>query len=115
MNTKEKAVDLRAALKKMGYSSRQVSVRTEFFSGGSSINVKVKAPEVDFKAVEDLADTYKRVHRCEITGDILSGGNCYVEVYRCHTLETREVITEVKRPEAAPSPTREIITEVKHA
>jgi hypothetical protein len=82
MNTKEKAQDLRSKLKsQLGYGPRQVSVRTEFFSGGSAINCKVKDPQVDFKAVEELAESYKRIHRCEITGDILSGGNCYVSVY----------------------------------
>ena len=82
MNTKEKAVALRKSLKALGYGPRQVSVRTEFFSGGSAINCKVKAPEVDFTKVEELADSYKEIRRCEITGDILSGGNCYVSCTR---------------------------------
>jgi hypothetical protein len=88
MTTKEKAAELRAALKGMGYSSRRVSVRVDSWTTGSAIRVMVRDPQVDYKAVEKLASSYKRIDRCEITGDILSGGNCYVDVNRsCRAVE----------------------------
>ena len=39
--TREAAVQIRADLKKRGWTSRDVSVRTSQFAGGSSIDVEI--------------------------------------------------------------------------
>lgn len=77
---KEATANVRTALKAMGYGPREISVRGESYSMGSSINVCVKVRGVDLKAVEAVAMGAERVDRCEITGDILSGGNRFVHV-----------------------------------
>lgn len=47
---------------------------------GSSITVTIKSPEVDEFRAKEIAEGKERISRCEITGDILSGGNRYVDV-----------------------------------
>jgi hypothetical protein len=47
---------------------------------GSSIHVEIKHPEVCETEAKRIAEGHKSVRRCEITGDILSGGNRYVSV-----------------------------------
>lgn len=78
---KEKAAALRKIYREKGWNARQISVRSESFSMGEAVNVSVKGAEVDFEEAERLAkQTCESVRRCEMTGDILSGGNCYVSV-----------------------------------
>lgn len=78
--TTEEAAAIRQELKKRGWSARQVSVRSEYFSMGSSITVTVKDPTVPIDVVEEVAKCAERIDRCQITGEILSGGNRYVHV-----------------------------------
>lgn len=73
---KEMAKELRSKLKEIGYSSRMVSVRSSY----NSIDLSIKSVDVDFKTVEDLANKYESIHRDKATGEILSGGNIYVNV-----------------------------------
>lgn len=77
MNIKEKATNLRKQLKKeLGFNSRQISVRRK----GNSINVEIKTTEAIPAQVQDIADKYEEISRCFVTGEILSGGNHYVDV-----------------------------------
>jgi hypothetical protein len=77
---KEATATIRTALKAMGYSSREISVRGESYSMGSSITVTVKVRGVDLKAIKAVAEKAQRIDRCELTGEILTGGNRFVEV-----------------------------------
>lgn len=87
----EQAAEIRATLKKThGWNGRQVSVTAQVFSMGSSITVKIKDPTVPIKVVEAVAKEAEKIDRCEITGDILSGGNRYVHVN--YTSEAEKVI-----------------------
>jgi hypothetical protein len=89
--TTEEARELRKELKKkLNVNSRQVSVRSEYFSMGSSIDVRVKDPEVSLPAVREIASKYESIRRCEITHEILSGGNTYLSVeYTREALDKR--------------------------
>ena len=99
-STTDEAKELRTELKeKLGANSRQVSVRTEYYSMGSSIHVWVKDPEISLPAVKQIAKKAERISRCPITGDILSGGNTYVSVnYTREALAARtaKVIDQVQ-------------------
>lgn len=75
-----KAAEIRKALKAIGYTSKHVSVRSESYSMGSSINIKIKRDGVNRAEVERIANTGSRVHYCESSGEILSGGNRFVFV-----------------------------------
>ena len=80
-STKDRAATIRKTLKDdYGWSSRAVSVRTDYFSMGSSIDVEIKDPTVNYAVVEAVANEAQSIRRCEISGDILNGGNRYVSV-----------------------------------
>lgn len=91
MNTTERAKEIRKALKEHGWNARKVSVRSDYFSMGSEIRVVIKDPAVDLETVEKIANEHESISRCEITGEILSGGNRYVSVrYSEEALESRK-------------------------
>jgi hypothetical protein len=71
------AKEIRVELKnKLGYNSRQVSVRTD----GCAIRVNVKDKSIDLKPIKEIARKYEDISRCEYTHEILSGGNTFVFV-----------------------------------
>jgi hypothetical protein len=85
MNATEYAAQIRSTLKvKHGWTSRQVSVRAEYFSMGSSIEVTVKDPAIPLPVVKAIAEGAESIRRCEVSGEILSGGNRYVSVRYSH-------------------------------
>ena len=80
-NTTERAAEIRTTLKRdHGWTSRQVSVRAHYFSMGSSIDVVVNDPAIPLPPVKAVAEAHESIARCEITHEILSGGNTYVSV-----------------------------------
>ena len=83
---------IRKNLKAKGITSRQVSVRNSSYSMGSSVYVTIKDPTVPFDLVEEIAMAEQRVRRCEITHDILSGGNMFVQV--SYSREAEAVLAE---------------------
>ena len=88
--TTEQAAEIRAAYKRLGWNSRKISVRTDYYSMGSSIHIEIKSPEVDARKAEEIARGAEHIDRCEITGEILSGGNTYVHFG--HSRECREIL-----------------------
>lgn len=71
------AAEIRSSLKKLlGYTNRQVSVKVR----DCAIWVKAKVVGLDLQKVYDIAIKYKSVDYCEITGELLSGGNTFVFV-----------------------------------
>lgn len=84
ISTTERAAMIRAQIKReLGATSRQVSVKTDLYSMGSSINVLIKDASVSMADVTRIAMAHERVDRCSMTGDILSGGNRYIHVDYC--------------------------------
>ena len=80
-NTTDRAAQIRQALKtRHGWTSRDVSVRADYYSMGSSIHVTIKNADVTLAAVKAVAEAHESISRCELTGEILSGGNRYVHV-----------------------------------
>ena len=71
---------IRQELKAIGYSNRKVGVREEFGGYSSAIYVTVKDDSVDVDKVKEIAYHAESVDRCEVTGEILAGGNTYVFV-----------------------------------
>lgn len=75
--TKTPAATIRTELRaELGVTARQVSVCSDH----GSLSLVIKAPGIKLKAVEEIANRQQRVRRCEITGDILQGGNTFVSV-----------------------------------
>lgn len=79
-STADAAAEIRKAYKALGWTSRMISVRSSNFAGGSSIDVVINDESVDPVKAKELAETEERIHRCEITHEILAGCNRYVHV-----------------------------------
>ena len=76
----QEAKMIRKAIKEeLGLNSRQVSCRQRNCNLSRSVSVVVKAP-VALSKVEEIANRWKSVRRCEFSGDILGGGNCFINV-----------------------------------
>jgi hypothetical protein len=67
---------LRAALKLAGFNARRVSVRHDH----STLRVTLRDASAALSAVQAIADGFRSVRHCEATGEILCGGNTFVEV-----------------------------------
>lgn len=78
-STTDRSAHIRAALKAKGWSSRDVSVKSEYYSMGSSIRVVIKNPTVPSAVVESIANEHESIDRDQ-WGEILSGGNRFVFV-----------------------------------
>jgi len=77
----EDAARIRAEYKAFGWGRREISVRSSEFSMGSSVDVRILSPKVDVaKATEIARRIAESIRRDERSGEILSGGNRYVEV-----------------------------------
>jgi hypothetical protein len=80
MTTAERSKAIRAELKRRaGLTSRDVSVVSDVYSGGSSIRIAVKNPAVSTRFVKAIAEAHESIRRDHF-GDILEGGNRFVFV-----------------------------------
>lgn len=74
------AKTIRRAIKaELGFNARQVSVRASSFSMGSSVSITIKGPAARSR-IEAIAKGGERIRRCEVSGEILGGGNLYIDV-----------------------------------
>lgn len=81
ITTVEHAALIRRTLKaKYGITSKQVSVRSDCYSMGSSIQITIKDPTIRKADVEAVARSHERVDYDAASGEILSGGNRFVDV-----------------------------------
>lgn len=95
-STTDRVALIRKALKDWGWSSRVVSVRSDYFSMGSAIRVEIKDPNVPLDVVRKIAEAHEEVRRCEYSGEILSGGNRYVSVH--YSLEALDALSARYEP-----------------
>jgi hypothetical protein len=82
MDTYKKPADeLREALAKAGYTRRQVSVRHSHYSLGSSLYVTIRDASIDKARIKTIAQAFEEVRYDEYSGEILGGGNTYLNVF----------------------------------
>lgn len=98
MSTVNEASNLRKELKERGYSNRKVSVNHSYCGYSASITVTIKDLSIPLEIINDIACTYKSVRYCEITQEVLQGGNTYVQVD--YDYELLENATEEKLEQA---------------
>jgi hypothetical protein len=67
---------LRSDLKAAGFNARKVSVRRS----RDSLYITIRDASVALSVVRPIAETYRNVHRDERSGEILCGGNTFVDV-----------------------------------
>ena len=115
--TTEHAAEIRATLKRAhGWTSRQVSVRAEYFSMGSAIRVQINDPAIPLPAVRTVAQRAESIDRCPITHEILSGGNTYVTVTYSREAQTilgRRHADAVQRAHEATDPGSAVLTPIE--
>lgn len=76
---------IRALLKAAGYGKADVSVYNKGYSMGSTVYVTIKRAEIPLGAVEKIAAEGEEIRR-DASGDILGGGNCFVDTRYAHEL-----------------------------
>ena len=70
---------IRAEIKKdLGYNSRQVSVKLWHYT---TLSFTIRDRCVDYKKLSDYVQKYESIDRDMVTGEILCGGNTYVDVH----------------------------------
>ena len=67
---------LRAALKAAGFNARRVTLRQSH----STLRITIRDAWVSITQVQAIAAPFEQVQRCHLTGEILSGGNLFIEV-----------------------------------
>jgi hypothetical protein len=78
------AQTLRAALKTAGLNGRRVTVRHDH----NTLRVTIRDASVSLSKVKEIADQFVSIRRCEATGEILCGGNTFVDVSYTDALVT---------------------------
>jgi len=91
----ERAAIIRAALKARKWSSRDVSVKADYFSMGSAIRIRIKNAAVPLAAVKEIAAEHESISR-DASGEILSGGNRYLDIG--YSSEAREALAAQHLP-----------------
>jgi hypothetical protein len=86
LSTTQRSALIREALKAKGIPARAVSVRSDHFSMGSAIRIVIKSAAVRISLVKEIASEHEKIDRCSSTGEILSGGNRYLDVEYGHDL-----------------------------
>lgn len=82
MTTKEKIKAIREQLKQLGYNNRKISVTDGGGTLESSIRVRVKFVPIleQIQEIKEVAEKYRQVRYDDATGEILGGGNTFVNV-----------------------------------
>lgn len=80
MTNKERSAAIRAEIKKLGYNSRQVSIRSGFCGYSDYTHVTIKDVKANIKEIEKACKKFQSVDYDSATGEILAGGNTYIHV-----------------------------------
>lgn len=77
----ERSKAIRERIKnELGYTSKQVSVRSSNCGYSDETRITVKDLSCDFEAIEKIAKSFEKVDYDQYNGEILSGGNTYIFV-----------------------------------
>lgn len=90
--TNTAADKIRTALKTAGFNSRKVTVKEPHWG---SVKVTIRDASIGIGAVKAVAGAFENVRRCQTTGEILCGGNTYVDV-SYHESVTAILATEIE-------------------
>ena len=89
MTNKELSMEIRGALKAAGIPKSAYSIRCSYCGYSRSIDVMITDLSVKVGRVRDVVDHYSHVRWDEHCGEILSGGNTFVDVeYSSKALDT---------------------------
>lgn len=80
MTTQDLRIAVNAAIKNLGLKRKDVSVRVYLAGFEDAVRITAKHEDVDLKALDAAMDEFRKVDRCERSGEILSGGNVFINV-----------------------------------
>lgn len=80
MTNKELSQAIRNDIKKIGYTSRQISVKVRDCGYSTSVHITIKDATINIHDIEAVALKYKSIDRDQRTYEILEGCNTYVFV-----------------------------------
>jgi hypothetical protein len=92
--------EVRNSIKKLGYNSRQISVRDGGGCYSTTINITIKDLNIDKDLIEEATSNFEKIDRCEASGEILSGGNTFIFVsydWEIVRDEVKKYIPEVEK------------------
>lgn len=81
MNTKELRKEIKKRVKDLGYKlNREVSVRdcSAGYDSAFSVIFRIDVSQEKLKEMKKKISEFSSIDRCEVTGEILSGGNTYI-------------------------------------
>ena len=83
MSTTERVANLRQTLKtRHGWNARMVSLRTDYYSMGCTVHATIRDLRVSERALRlALSRDVERIDYDHATGEILSGGNTFVDIH----------------------------------
>ena len=71
----------RKAIKDLGLTNKDLSLSVKWEGYSKVINAKIKSENVNLDALKAALGEFENIHKCEKTGEILSGGNTFVSLY----------------------------------
>lgn len=80
MSNKNLGKSIRTLLKENGYSNRLISVRVQPAGYSTSIRVTIKDLSIPIDKILTLVTPFKSIAYCEVTQEVLEGGNTYLNV-----------------------------------
>ena len=80
MTNKERGQAIRAELKKAGYGTKQISVRSRFCGYSDATDITVKDITCNIEEIRKICKKYEKIDYDKYSGDLLSGGNTYISV-----------------------------------
>jgi hypothetical protein len=79
--SKDAAKRIRKALKaELGLTSKDVSVRSSRSRHDRAVTVTIRRVDIDRTEVTEVANRERYVQRCEVSHEVLAGGNVFVTV-----------------------------------
>lgn len=75
--------EIKEVLRKEGIDTRYISVRHKWCGYSDMWWVEIKSEEIDRQRVQRICNRFEKIDRDERTGEILMGGNTYVDVNYC--------------------------------
>jgi len=80
MTNKERTQAIRAELKKAGYGTKQVSVRSRYCGYSDATDITVKDINCNIEEIRKICEKFEKIDYDKYSGEILEGGNTYISV-----------------------------------
>ena len=80
MTNKERTQAIKAELKKAGYGTKQVSIRSRYCGYSDATDITVKDLNCNIEKIRKICEKFEKIDYDKYSGEILAGGNTYISV-----------------------------------